>query len=373
MSSNKKKKLLILSAVVGAGHVRAAESLAQVASEKFGLKVDHVNFLEYISPELSKLVEKTWYLMVRYTPLITKFTYESGKFNSNKWFKNLDNYLKLDFKKYRELIDEYKPDLIISTHYLPAMIASWMYKEIPINNGVVITDYTSHSMWVYPNNNRIFVACDRVIEELKKIGFGKEKICVSGIPVRDVFLKPFNKNKLRKELGLFLRKPILLMMGGGDAVGPFVQILKSLSAFKDLFQLVVIAGRDKERQKNLKLKFDSLGFEGRVVGFVNNIDEYMKVADLLISKAGGLTTTEAITLGLPMLIVRPTPGQEDGNTDYLIKAKAGIYVKDVKEIGKVVKKILRDSNKLKEMKKNSKKIAKPEASETIIKEMLSLL
>ncbi|MPN63986.1 Processive diacylglycerol beta-glucosyltransferase [bioreactor metagenome] len=137
--------------------------------------------------------------------------------------------------------------------------------------------------------------------------------------------------------------------------------------------MVVIAGRDKERQKNLKLKFDSLGFEGRVVGFVNNIDEYMKVADLLISKAGGLTTTEAITLGLPMLIVRPTPGQEDGNTDYLIKAKAGIYVKDVKEIGKVVKKILRDSNKLKEMKKNSKKIAKPEASETIIKEMLSLL
>lgn len=372
MSLNKKKRLLILSAVVGAGHVRAAESLTQVASKKFGLKVDHVNFLDYVSPELSKLIEKIWYLMVKYTPLITKFTYESGKFNSNKWFKNLDNYLKLDFKKYRKLIEEYKPDIIISTHYLPAMIVSWMYKEMPINNGVVITDYTSHSMWVYPKNNRIFVACDQVIKELKKIGFKKENICVSGIPVRDVFLKPFNKNKLRKKLDLDLAKPTLLMMGGGDAVGPFVKILKSLSPYKKYFQLVVIAGKNKERQDNLKLKFNTFGFEGKVVGFVDNIDEYMKAADLLISKAGGLTTTEAITLGLPMLIVRPTPGQEDGNTDYLTKAKAGIYIKDIKEIGKIVNKVLKDPNKLKEMKRNSKNLAKPNASETIIKEMLNL-
>ena len=372
MSLNKKKKLLILSAVVGAGHVRAAESLCQVASKKFGLKVDHVNFLDYISPELGKLVEKTWYLMVKYTPLITKFTYESGKFNSNKWFKNLDNYLKLDFKKYRKLIEEYKPDIIISTHYLPAMIASWMYKELPVKNGVVITDYTSHSMWVYPNNNRIFVACDQVIKELKKIGFEKENICVSGIPVRDVFLKPFNKDKLRKKLGLDLVKPMLLMMGGGDAVGPFVQILKSLSPYKEFFQLVVVAGRNKERQDNLDSKFKLLGFEGKVVGFVENIDEYMKVADLLISKAGGLTTTEAITLGLPMLIVRPTPGQEDVNTEFLTKAKAGIYIKNINEIGLTVKKILKNPNKLNEMKINSKKLAKPKASEMIIKEMLKL-
>lgn len=163
------------------------------------------------------------------------------------------------------------------------------------------------------------------------------------------------------------------MMGGGDAVGPFVKILKSLSPYKKYFQLVVIAGKNKERQDNLKLKFNTFGFEGKVVGFVNNIDEYMKAADLLISKAGGLTTTEAITLGLPMLVVRPTPGQEDGNTEFLTKAKAGIYVKDIKEIGEIVNKILKTPNKLNEMRINSKKLAKPKASEMIIKEMLSLL
>jgi processive 1,2-diacylglycerol beta-glucosyltransferase len=145
-----------------------------------------------------------------------------------------------------------------------------------------------------------------------------------------------------------------------------------LFAFKNLFQLVVIAGKDKERQKDLKSRFKSLGFEGKVVGFVDNIDEYMKTADLLISKAGGLTTTEAITLGLPMLIVRPTPGQEDGNTEFLTKAKAGVYIKDIRKIAEIVKKILRDPNKLNEMRRNSKKLAKPKANETIIREMLSL-
>jgi len=174
-------------------------------------------------------------------------------------------------------------------------------------------------------------------------------------------------------LGLDIKKPVLLMMGGGDAVGPFVDVLKSLAKVKTDFQILVIAGRNKEMRKYLIQKFKVLGLQGEVLGFVENIEDYMRSADLLISKAGGLTTTESLTLGLPMLVVRPTPGQEDGNTEYLVKNKAGIYVKDIKKIGGVVEKLLKNPKKIEEMSENAKKLSKPKAAEMILREMEKFL
>ncbi|MDD4938476.1 MAG: glycosyltransferase [Candidatus Shapirobacteria bacterium] len=372
MNLKNKKRLLILSVPAGAGHMKAAEALCQTAKREFGMKVDHVNFLEYFNPMFSRWTQKSWNFIVKYTPVVYKFIYE-GTDKPNNSLKRVGNFLKINIKKYQELVGQYKPDLIISTHYIPAAVTSWMYDRLPITNGVVITDYEAHSMWVYPNNNKVFVARKKMIEELENIGFDKNKVCVSGIPVRENFLKSFDIKQLRRKIGLYLDKPTLLIMGGGDAVGPFVDILKSLSKLEVEFQVVVIAGKNEKMRNSLENKFKSVGLKGKVLGFVKNIEDYMMVADLLVSKPGGLTTTESITIGLPMLIVRPTPGQEDGNTEFLVKARAGIYIKDVKKIGIVVGKLLRNPGKIKEMKENSRRLSKPKASKKILEEMLKLV
>lgn len=366
-----KKRLLVLSSPVGSGHIKAAEALCQVAIKKFNMKAFHVNFLEYLNPKFSELVKKGWYLIVKYIPLANKVVYKSAD-RPNKSIKTMGNFFKINIKRYNDLIEEYKPDIIISTHYIPAAVVSWMYDRFPITNGVTITDFESHSMWVYPNNNKVFVACKKMISELTKMEIEKSKICISGIPVRLDFGKHFDVKKIKKKLGLDLNKPILLVMSGGDAVGPFTEILKSLALVKGDFQVLVIAGKNETMRNELERRFKGFGLTGKVLGFVENIEDCMAISNLLISKAGGLTTAESLVMGLPILIIRPTPGQEDGNVEFLTKAGAAIYVKNVKKINLTVEKLLKNPKKIARMKKNAKKLAQPKAAEKILKEMIRL-
>lgn len=363
-----KKKLLVLSAPMGAGHIKAAEALCETYKKKIGGEAEHVDFLSYLNPTFSQLAEKGYYLITKHTPVVYKLVYKNTDKPSS--IKTIGNFLNI--KKYRKLIEKHRPDIIVSTHFLPAMVVSWMYKRFPITNGVVVTDYVSHSMWTYPNNGKFFVASKEMIPELEKMGVNKEKICVSGIPVRPNFLKSFNVSKLKSKLGLDLEKPVLLVMSGGNAIGPFVEILESLSKVKGEFQTLVITGRNAKMRDELKKQFKSLKLKGKVLGFIKNIEEYMAVSDLLISKAGGLTIAEALTIGLPMLIIRPTPGQEDGNTEFLTKAGAAVYIKDVTEINLTVDDLLKNPKKIVKMAQNAKKLAKPMAAEEILKEMMFL-
>lgn len=365
----KKKRLLVLSAPMGSGHIRAAEALCQTYIKKFKGEAFHVDFLSYLNPKFSQFMEKGYYLMTKHTPIVYKFVYKNTD-KPGKSVKTIGNFLNI--KKYKELIEEYKPDFILSTHILPAAVVSWMYKRFPIVNGVVITDFVSHSTWSYPNNNRFFVACKEMFPKLVKMGVQRNKICVSGIPVSLNFSKSFDVEKLKKKFDLDLDKPVLLVMSGGNAIGPFIEILESLSKVKGDFQVLVMTGRNKKMYEELKGSFKWLGLKGKVLRFVNHVEEYMAVSDLLISKAGGLTVTEALTIGLPMLIIRPTPGQEDGNTEFLTEAGAAIYVTDIDDINLLIDDLLLNPEKITRMAENAKSLAKPRAAEIILKEMESV-
>jgi len=364
-----KKRLLVLSSPIGSGHIKAAEALCQTYKKNFKGEAIHVNFLDYLNPRFGKLVEQGYFLMIKFIPYLNKIVYDT--FNKpNKQLKRVGEFL--DVKKYRKLIEQYKPDMILSTHYIPAMVVSWMYKKFPIPNGVIITDFDFNSMCAYPNNDRVFIGCREIISDLEKMGIERKKICVSGIPIRPNFLKSFENDKLKKKLGLDLRKPVLLMMNGGTAAGPLMEILKSLAKVRKKFQILVITGHNEKMAQELKTGFGLLKLEGKILGFVDNIEEYMAVSDLLISKAGGLTTTESLIIGLPMLIIKPTPGQEDGNTEFLTKAGAAIYIKNIKKINLAVDDLLKNPNKIEKMRVKAKKLSRPEANKTILGEMLKI-
>mgnify|MGYP005849874183 CR=1 FL=1 len=364
-------RLLVLSASIGAGHTVAAEALCQTYEEKFGGEAYHLDFLRYIHPYLSRTVEQAYYLVTKHTPSIWKLIYNMGG-AQNAPFKRLEKYIGL--RKYRELIEQYRPDAIISTHFLPAAIVSYLYPDLPISNGVLLTDYVSHQLWVNPHTETYFVAHSAMKIELLTLGVEESRIKVTGIPVRPCFQNTVKSKvpvaALRAKLHIDRGLPMILIMCGGNAIGPLAEVLEELNKISAAdFQVMVITGRNRRSYRDLKQVLYNTNLKGQVRGIVRNIDEYMASADLLISKAGGLTVTEALVAGLPILVIRPTPGQEDGNTAYVTREGAGIYLKDIKELAPSVLRLLEHPEILAAMSRNAKTISRPEAGELILTEI----
>jgi processive 1,2-diacylglycerol beta-glucosyltransferase len=368
-------RLLVLSASIGAGHAMAAEALCRTYEEKFGGEAYHLDFLRYTHPYLSRSVEQAYYLVTKHTPSIWKLIYNMGDIQ-NAPIKRLEKYIGL--RKYRKLIEVYRPDAIISTHFLPAAIVSYLYPELPIPNGVVLTDYVSHRLWVNPHNQVYFVAHPAMKEELMALGVEESRIRVTGIPIRPCF-QHIEKSQaqcatFRSRLHVDRRLPLILIMCGGNAIGPLAEVLEELNKISaNDFQVIVIAGRNRKSYRELKQVFYNTNLKGHVRGNVRSIHEYMASADLLISKAGGLTVTEALITGLPILVIRPTPGQEDGNTAYVTQRNAGIYLKDIKELAPIVASLLKHPEQLAAMSRHALSISRPEANDLILTEIERLI
>lgn len=363
------KRLLVLSASIGAGHVKAAEALCQSYTQNFGGEACHLDFFRYSTPRFSHWVEQAYYLVTKHTPAVYKLLYEIED-RPNSPIKKFEPYIGL--KKYRAMLESFRPDIILCTHFLPAAVVSYMYSKYPIPNGVVLTDYVSHPMWVHDNNQIFFVAHEGMVDELKALGVAEEKVKVTGIPVRPMFVQRGEGQKLRIKFHLDPNLPVILLMSGGNAIGPLAEALESLAAIDGEFQVVAVTGRNRKTFHELKEVFAQSNLRGRVLGFVDNIHEWMAAADLLISKPGGLTVSEALASGLPMLLIRPTPGQEDGNTRYLTDAGVGIYLKDLSDLNRVVENLIHHPEILVEMGQQAQKIARPNATMDILKAMVEL-
>ncbi len=364
-------RLLILSASIGAGHAVAAEALCRTYEEKFGGESYHLDFLRYTHPYLSRSVEQAYYLVTKHTPSVWKLIYNMGDMQ-NAPIKRLEKYIGL--RKYRAIVEEFRPDAIISTHFLPAAIVSYLYPDLPIPNGVVLTDYISHQLWINPHNQAFFVAHSAMKDELLALGVEESRIRVTGIPVRSCFQHTVKSQGLRAKLHIDRQLPLILIMCGGNAIGPLAEILEELDKIPvKNFQVIVITGRNRKSYRELKQVLYNTNLKGQVRGNVRSIQEYMAAADLLISKAGGLTVTEALILGLPILVVRPTPGQEVGNTVYITGKGAGIYLKDIKELASTVTGLLQHPEQLAAMSQNAKRISRPDANEAILTEIEQLI
>lgn len=358
-----KNRLLVLSAAIGAGHVKAGEALCEAYTQYYGGEAQHMDFFRYSSPTFSRWVEQTYYLVTKHTPSVYKYLYRLADRPTSP-VTHTEIYWGL--KKYRQLIKEYRPDAIISTHFLPAAVVSHMYPRFPIPNGVVLTDYVAHWAWASSNTTRYFVAHDGIARELQQMGIEPSRIQATGIPIRPCFSQLYNRQELRAKLGMDPSLPLFLIMSGGNAVGPLVEVLQEMSQINADFQVAAIAGRNQRSFHELQRVLVESGLRGRVLGFVDNIHEWMATSDLLISKAGGLTVTEALAVGLPMLIVRPTPGQEDGNTQFLTSAGAAKHIKNISELTPAISALLENPGQIKIMSHNAKKLARPKATEQIL-------
>lgn len=309
-------------------------------------------------------------MVTKHTPSIYKLIYKLAD-RPQSPVKKSEVFLGLS--KYQDLIKEYEPDGIIATHFFPAAVASHMYTHIPIPNGVVLTDYISHHIWVNAKTDLYFVAHQGMAQKLHHLGVPETRIKDSGIPIRPCFSKSYDQRAVRLRLGFDPDLPLVLIMSGGNAIGPLVDVLLALGRVNDAFQVAVITGHNQKLYIELQHVLRAIGLRGRIMGFVDYIHEYMAAADLLISKAGGSTVAEALSQHLPMVIIRPTPGQEDGNTEFLTSVGAAVYVKNIPDLPKVVEQLLQEPVKLRTMSDNAGNIAKPLATDLVLKEMENLI
>ena len=365
------KRLLVLSASIGAGHLKAAEAICGAFKECYPENdAVHVDFLKYCDPVVSKLLEESYYFLTSRLAWVYGFIYEKQGRRPEPFIKK--EQVLLAIGKYRKFLDEYQPDMIVSTHFFPAAVVSYYYPKYPVPNAVILTDYAAHPMWVYPHVGRYFVACPEMVDELWKYGVDKEKIKVTGIPVRPQFRLTLSPAQLRAEKGLPPDRPVILVMSGGNAIGPLMEILEVLNRVPEDFIAVVITGKNEKTRRTLAEAKESFHFTLHLPGYVDDMHKWMRLADFLISKAGGLTVSEALAVGLPMLVVRPTPGQEEANTEFLLKGGAGYYLKELEELEPVVRQLLKDPVKLAELRENAAGLGKPEAAGEIIKELVKL-
>ncbi|MEO8434912.1 MAG: glycosyltransferase [Pyrinomonadaceae bacterium] len=370
------KKVLLLSASAGAGHVRAAQALEKAFNDEGAAQeVRHVDTLQFTNKVFRHLYSRAYIDLVNNMPEVTGLFYD--KFDT-PW-KNERRRLaldKLNTRPFVKLLREYQPDLIVCTHFLPAEIVSWLKakERIASRQAIIVTDFDVHAMWLCHHYERYFVAIDEARAYLEALGIPKEKITVSGIPIDPVFALSKDKRQMRIKHGLIPDRTTILVSAGGAGVGAMDHLVASLLPIQHPVQVIAICGRNADLKKRLTKLASRIKPDANVTvkpfGYTQEMDELMTASDLVLGKPGGLTTSEALAKGLVFVIVNPIPGQEERNSDHLLEAAAAIRCNNLPILAYKLDRLLTDPARFATMQANVKEMAKPNAARDIVQKLV---
>ncbi len=372
------KKVLILSAAVGAGHLRAAEALEKTfRQQNAAAEIQNIDVLNFTNPLFRRLYGKAYIDMVNRMPEVLGWMYDS----LDKPWQNERRRLALDRLNTQPLIKflkTYQPDVAVCTHFLPTEIISWLKAKGKINfpQAIVVTDFDVHAMWLCHHYEQYFVALDETKIHLEKLGIPPEKITVSGIPIDPIFAEHKDKTAMRDKYNLEKDKLTILVSAGGFGVGNIEHLLLALSDLKTPAQVLAICGRNED----LKTKLEKLAVEKlnnkrvkfKPIGFTTAMDELMSAADLIVGKPGGLTTCEALGKGLIFVVVNPIPGQEERNSDHLLEKGCAIKCNNLPTLAYKIDKLVNDKARFEMMKTEVLRFSRPNAARTIVEKLLDL-
>ena len=369
------KKIIIFHISQLGGHKKAAENIKEALEYKApSLNIFSLNIFDYISPLLEKKVNFLYGLTIKYLPQLW------GKFYDRKIvIKTLTPLQKIinryALSKIRKLINKVNPSLILATQAFPCGIIADFKRifnsDIPLIG--VVTDYYPHRFWLYPEVDFYTVASWEAKEILIKEGIEEEKVKIAGIPISIKFLSPFSRKEIAQEFGFDLNLPTVLIMGGGLGIGQLDKIVKIIDeSFKNL-QIIVVCGKNRKLYKWFKRNFSFFQNKVFYFGYIDFVHKLMDFSDIIITKAGGLTVSEALAKGLATILVNPIPGQEERNAHFLLKKGAILKAEDLKEISIFLKSLLKDKNKLFSLKEKAKNLSIIDSSLRIAEVALSCL
>ena len=373
------RKILLLSASAGAGHVRAAEAVEKAfsqAKDAGNREVRHIDVLNYTNKLFRHLYSKAYIDLVNKMPEVPGWFYDK----LDKPWKNERRRLaldKLNTRPFVKLLREYQPDLIVCTHFLPAEIVSWLKakERLASRQVIIVTDFDVHAMWLVHHYERYFVAVDEARAYLEALGIPAEKITVSGIPIDPVFALKKDKQEMRAKHGLAPDRTTILLSAGGFGVGSVDALVNSLLPLHHRAQVVAICGRNEELKKRLTRQAARARPDATVIlkpfGYTKEMDELMTASDLVLGKPGGLTTSEALAKGLVFVIVNPIPGQEERNSDHLLESAAAIRCNNLPTLSYKLDKLFADPSRFKSMQANAHRMGRPNAAMEIVQHLLT--
>ena len=275
---------------------------------------------------------------------------------------------RLNTQKLKKVLADMNPDHVICTHFLPAQLLSRKIGKGTFNKPVwvQVTDFDVHALWIHPHISGYFAAHAEVAWRMTERGIPADRIRVTGIPIMPVFGEPREQAACAAEFGLDPRKTTLLMMSGGAGVGGIGTLAERLLRLEGDFQLVALAGRNETLLKELQRL--SACYPGRLfpMGFTRVIERMMAASDLAITKPGGLTTSECLAVGLPMIVVSPIPGQEERNADFLLENGAAMKACDAGALAWRVSALLNDRSRLADMRDNALRLGRAGAARDVL-------
>jgi processive 1,2-diacylglycerol beta-glucosyltransferase len=360
---------MVLSAAAATGHLRAADALVSAFDAK-GVSARHIEVLRYTNPVFRKIYSDLYVELMTRGPDLLGWLYKT--FDRPWQFQKRRLALdRLNTGPLVKLIRQENPDLALCTHFLPVEILLYLRKkkilDIPI--GVVVTDFDAHAMWLLQNVDWYFVACEETRVYLAALGIPPETIFVTGIPIDPIFGVEKPKAETRIHLGFDPDKTTLLVSPGGFGVGPVESLVRAIHEIQHPIQIVVICGRNKRLENHLKSFLDTR-HPMKVIGFTNEMDSWMAASDLLVGKAGGLTSSEALARGLVLVIVNPIPGQEERNSDHFLEEGVGIRCNNLPALAYKIDTLLSDQERFSRMQQAVKRLARPHAALEVVSTVL---
>lgn len=368
-------RVLVISASAGAGHTRAGAALVEaVQRHDPSAGVDHIDILDFTDPTYRKTYAGGYLAMVNKAPALWGYLY--GASEEVRQRKVQDRIVRLfdkvQFTSFRAHLRRASPDVILATHFLPCQVLApdrakgcdtW-----PL--GLALTDFDAHAFWVQPTADRFFVATPEVRAVLAGRGIQQERITVTGIPIAAAFSRSFDRAAARAALGLDPDTPVVLVTAGGAGVGAFEATVAAVLGCGPV-QVMAVAGRNEALRRRLASLSVPIGSHLRALGFVTTIEEVMAAADLAVAKSGGLTTSECLAMGLPMVVRDPIPGQEERNADYILEAGAGVKAHGLDSLRFKVAELLADRPRLARMSAAARSAARPNAATAVVSAMLA--
>lgn len=325
----KNKKILLVSVSTGSGHVRAAEALlgfAQKTSPEFDIK--HIDMMDYVGPTLKNSIVESYEILAKQLPNLWGFFYKkTDRPNILSFMPTLSNvFNQANAGKFFKYIKQTRPDHILCTHFLPIYALDIVLKknELPTSVSLLMTDYHTHFLQTSASVCHYFVSTPKMSWKLTQKGINEKSITISGIPIDSIFYQEKELSELRKKYNTDNGRKTILVLSGGQGLIKIDQIISSIAKTNKKLNIFAIAGNNKKLQESLKKIPTPENINLQIIGWTDKMDEYMRISDCIITKPGGLTTTECITLKKPIIAISPIPGQEEYNAEYILENDLGV-------------------------------------------------
>lgn len=316
-------KLTLVSIAAGAGHFRTAQSLKRTADLRFpDIRAEHVDLGDFVPASARKTFIESYNLIVTRSPELWGVFYRQTNRPQAKHFADrLAGLLKkVNSRKLLDHLSESRPDYVLSTHFLPADLLAEMRRDGDIASrlGFLMTDYDIHELLVGNGGQDYFVPTDLMKWKIGRHGVPAERVHVTGIPLDPEFYEPKDREALRKKHGIRGQAKVVLVLAGGFGLVRQDRMVKTLFESREPLEIVAVAGRNKALERTVGALVPPKHVSVKAIGWTEAMDELMHAADLVVSKPGGISVTECLTLGRPIVMVDAIPGQEEHNVDFVL-------------------------------------------------------